>query len=371
MEKALSTDTHRLFPIALGALISEFSELRDVIAGFFLPDTGLALVDRGEIHLVDLPSKRTRVVGRKGEGPNEFGHIGRATRTPQGILVWDVLRLRVALIAHDGTFLRSQGYAHAPLQDFMNAHPVAVHPDGRIIFRDGIYRRIKDYDGRTWNPASYVAVQDDDERRSSRRQKGLRCTTERNEAVTWCSGIGPSRPQPETVSSSPKPTGGPLHCWIGAVERLRKSPCQRACGCPRPSRWSAGCLCRKWERFEELLKRAAESGPVPYTPGNRFDASDPDFMDWPINEVAPAIETLLTDFDLRLCVRDYRLPDQDSVTWRVWDIDQAQLLFTARMDGEDILLDSRGDLVLVRRVDEFDVPRAVISQRRAAPGAGR
>ncbi|MDE2752262.1 MAG: hypothetical protein OXI83_06770, partial [Gemmatimonadota bacterium] len=93
-----------------------------------------------------------------------------------------------------------------------------------------------------------------------------------------------------------------------------------------------------------------------------------DFEDWPINEVAPAIDTLLTDFDARLWARDYRLPGQDSATWRVWDIDRQELLFTARMDGEDILLDAQGELVLLRRVDELDVPRAMVTQLRAPSG---
>ena len=86
--------------------------------------------------------------------------------------------------------------------------------------------------------------------------------------------------------------------------------------------------------------------------------------DWPINEVAPGIDALLTDFDERLWVRDYQLPDQDSVTWRVWDIDRQELLFTTRMDGEDTLLDARDDIAILRRLDEFDVPRAVITWLR-------
>jgi len=86
--------------------------------------------------------------------------------------------------------------------------------------------------------------------------------------------------------------------------------------------------------------------------------------------VAPAIDALLTDFDERLWVRDYRLPDQDSVTWRVWDIGRGQLLLTARIGGEDELLDARDDVVLLRRLDEFDVPRAVVMQLRAPPGDG-
>ena len=35
--------------------------------------------------------------------------------------------------------------------------------------------------------------------------------------------------------------------------------------------------------------------------------------------------------------------------------------------GEDTLLDARGDLVLLRRLVELGVPRAVVSRLRAAP----
>lgn len=115
------------------------------------------------------------------------------------------------------------------------------------------------------------------------------------------------------------------------------------------------------------MPRCAQRAGPPFEPVE-FDqsgASEPDLKDWPINEVAPAIDALLTDFDERLWVRDHRLPDQDSVTWRVWDIERHELLFTARMDGEATLLDARGDLVLLRRLDEFDVPRAVTTRLRA------
>ena len=81
----------------------------------------------------------------------------------------------------------------------------------------------------------------------------------------------------------------------------------------------------------------------------------------PANEVAPPIDALLTDFDSRLWVRDYRLPGQDSVLWRVWDIEQEQQLFTVSLDGEDTLLDARGDLVLLRRLDAFDAHHVVVT----------
>ena len=346
----------------------DLSELLNVVAGFFLPDTGLALVERGEIHMVDLSSGRTRVVGRKGEGPQEFGHIGRATRTPQGILVWDVPRRRVVIIAHGGEFLRSEGYAQVPLQDFMDAYPVAVHPDGRIVYRDGIYRRTRDYDGRTWNPATYVAMQDEGELQIVARAKGneVYYGAKRSGSVVFGHRTFEAATEDRLIIAETDRGAIAVLDWSGG--EVAQIPMPAGVRLSAAQEMGRQVLVSTWERFEELLKRAAASGEVPYTPEDQVGASHPDLKDWPINEVAPAIDTLLTDFDGRLWARDYRLPDQDSVTWRVWDIDRAQLLFTARMDGEDVLLDARGDLVLLRRVDEFDVPRAVISQLRAAPG---
>ena len=302
------------------SLHPDLSELPNVVAGFFLPDTGLALVDRGEIHLVDLSSGATRVVGRKGEGPREFGHIGRATRTPQG------------------------------------------------IFRDGIYRRTRDYDGRTWNPATYVAVQDGDELPIVAQAKGDEAYygARRSGSVVFGHRTFEAASEDRLIIAETDRGSIAVLDWSG--REVAKIPMPAGVRLSAAQEMGRQVLVSTWERFEEFMKRAAESGPVPYEPGNRFDASDPDFRDWPINEVAPAIDTLLIDFDARLWARDYRLPGQDSVTWRVWDTDQAQLLFTARMDGEDVLLDARGDLVLLRRVDEFDVPRAVVSQLTAAPG---
>ena len=346
----------------------DLSELLNVVAGFFLPDTGLALVERGEIHMVDLSSGRTRVVGRKGEGPQEFGHIGRATRTPQGILVWDVPRRRVVIIAHGGEFLRSEGYAQVPLQDFMDAYPVAVHPDGRIVYRDGVYMRLGEYDGRTWNPATYVAMQDEGELQIVARAKGneVYYGAKRSGSVVFGHRTFEAATEDRLIIAETDRGAIAVLDWSG--REVAEIPMPAGVRVPAAQVVGRQLLVSTWERFEELLKRAAASGEVPYTPGDQVGASHPDLKDWPINEVAPAIDTLLTDFDGRLWARDYRLPDQDSVTWRVWDIDRAQLLFTARMDGEDVLLDARGDLVLLRRVDEFDVPRAVISQLRAAPG---
>lgn len=349
----------------------DLAELSAVVAGFFLPDSGLALVERSEIHLIDLSidplAGTTRVVGREGEGPREFRYIGRAKRVPVGILVSDVPRRRVSVISHDGEFLRSQGVLDAEFGDYFGAYPVGVHPDGRIVFRDGIAEMGRDYDGQTWNPATYVTVRDDGELDivaeatgdevyfGSRRSGGVVFGHQTHEAATEDHLI---------IAEASRGAIGVLD-WSGREVAQILMPA----GVRVPDARAVGreVLLARWQEFAERLNRLAASGQIPFEP-MEFDqsgASEPDLKDWPINEVAPAIDALLTDFDERLWVRDYRLPDQDSVTWRVWNIDRQELLFTARMDGEDTLLDARDDLVLLRRLDEFDVPRAVITGLRA------
>ena len=246
---------------------------------------------------------------------------------------------------------------------------MAVHPDGRIVYRDGIYRRTRDYDGRTWNPATYVAMQDEGELQIVARAKGneVYYGAKRSGSVVFGHRTFEATTEDRLIVAEPDRGAIAVLDWSGGEVAEIPMPAGVRVS---ESHLRAGrqSLVSTWERFAEQLRRDAAAGEIPAGLADRFPVSDQYVMDWPINEVAPPIDTLLTDFDGRLWARDYRLPDQDSVTWRVWDIDRAQLLFTARMDGEDVLLDARGDLVLLRRVDEFDVPRAVVSQLRAAPG---
>lgn len=46
---------------------------------------------------------------------------------------------------------------------------------------------------------------------------------------------------------------------------------------------------------------------------------------------------------------------------------RAQPLFTARMDGDYRVLDARGDLLLRRRVNALDVPRAEVRRLTGVP----
>jgi len=348
---------------------ADLSELLDIVGGLFLPDRGLALVERGAIHMVDLSSGEARVIGRRGEGPREFGHIWTANHTPRGILVWDTLRRRAVFIAHDGEFLSSRGYRQAPFQDIFTSRPVGVGTDGRIVFRDGPGSFEEFGRGRLSDPAWYVAVQGDGELQRIAEAKGeeMYYGQHRSDAVTMghrtfeaATGEHLIIADTDRGAIAVLDWGGNEVAEIPMPAGVRLSAAQVQAG--RQLRVA------QEQEFMAFFRRAAERGQLPARAGRVDDAEVAEaYSDWPTNEIAPPIDTLLTDFDARLWVRDYRLPDQDSVTWRVWDIDPPQLLFTVRMDGEDRLLDAADDLLLLRRVDALDVPRAEVRRLTAVP----
>lgn len=338
------------------------SEVGVIVAGLFLPDSGIALVDRNEVHLIDVGSGEARVVGRKGEGPREFGHIEFAKRTPRGILIWDFLRRRAVVMTDDGELVRSAGFGHVPLKDFFNAYPVGVDTDGRFVFRDGDYRELGKQEGRVWNPATYVVVRDDGALEVVAAASGdeMYHSPSRSDAVVYGNRTFEAATADHLIVADTRRGGIAVLDWSGGEVVDVPMPA----GLPlNADQVQAGREARiaELERIVEGMKsRAAASGQELDVSLDQFHES-PELRDWPANEVAPPIDEVLTDSDARLWVRDYRLPGQDSVTWRVWDIGEAELLFRVRMAGEDKLLDARGDLVLLRRTDQFDVPRAVIS----------
>jgi len=347
----------------------DLSELLSIVGGLFLPDNGLALVERGEIHMVDLSSGEARVIGRRGEGPREFGQIWTANHTPQGILVWDTLRRRVVFIAHDGEFLSSRGYRQAPFQDIFTSRPVGIGTDGRIVFRDGPGSFGEFGRGRLSDPAWYVAVQGDGELQRIAEAKGeeMYYGQHRSDAVTMGHRTFEAATEEHLIIADTDRGAIAVLDWGG--NEVAEIPMHAGVRLSA-TQVQAGRQLRvaQEQEFMAFFRRAAESGQLPAGAGRVDDAEVAEaYSDWPTNEIAPPIDTLLTDFDARLWVRDYRLPDQDSVTWRVWDIDPPQLLFTVRMDGEDRLLDAADDLLLLRRVDALDVPRAEVRRLTAVP----
>ena len=362
-------EAHRsLLPGASTFDSSELPQLADalsvVVGGFFLPDSGIVLVERTEVHFVDMASGETKVFGREGGGPLEFRRIARALRTPQGIALQDNYRLRIVFLDNRGEFVGDVRYNTVPFKgSVMDAPPVAVHPDGRIVFGDREGKNRRSYRGRTWDAIEYLAVDSAGEVEVVTRAKGSEYYYEAQRSgsvffghFTLMAASSDRVAIAETDQEAIRVSG-----WDGGgVGRIPMPPAVR------PSRDQVRAV-REYEagfpsRAAKILSRVWSEEQLADLRALRLDMDN-----WPVNELAPPIDLLFVDFDERLWVRDYHFADQDSVTWRVWDMERFAPLFQVRLAADEELLDARGDVVLLRREDELDVPRAVAS--RLAPAA--
>ena len=341
---------------------SEHPDLADALsfitAGFFLPGDGLALVERTEVHFVNMASGEIRGFGREGGGPREFGRISRALRGPQGIALWDILRRRVVSLDHDGAFLRDLSYQAVPFKGSLSVPPVAVHRDGRIVFGDSESRAFGDFRGRTWDSVEYVAVNDEGKLEIVAQTKGYEhyYGTDASGGVLFGHRSLMAASADHFVIAETDQEAIQVFRWDGSeVGRIPMPP---------PTRVSANQLRVAREYMAAMPSRHAELLSTVWSEEEMaaVDASPLAMNLWPANELAPPIDSVFIDFDKRLWVRDYHFTDQDSVTWRAWDLEPATALFRVRLDADERLLDAKGDVVLLRRTDELDVPRAVVSR---------
>lgn len=340
-----------------------------IVGGFFLPDSGMVLVERTEVYFVDMASGEAKVFGREGGGPLEFRRIHRALRSPEGIALQDNYRLRVVFLDNRGEFVGDTRYNTVPFKgSLMGAPPVAVHPDGRIVFGDREGKNFGSYRGRTWDPIEYLAVDSAGEVEVVAQGKGSEYYYEAKLSgdvlfghSTLMAASSDRVAIAETDQEAIRVSG-----WDGGeVGRIPMPPAVR------PSRDQVRAA-REYEaewplRVARIMSRTSAEVPAPL----REHFADPgnlrlNYENWPVNDLAPPIDELFVDFDERLWVRDYHFTDQDSVTWRVWDMERFTPLFQVRLAADEELLDARGDVVLLRREDELDVPRAVISRLEPA-----
>jgi hypothetical protein len=336
-----------------------------IAGGFFLPDSGIVLVERTEVYFVDMASGETRVFGREGGGPHEFRRIQRALRSPQGIALEDNYRLRVVFLDNSGEFVGDMRYNTVPFKgSVMDAPPVAVHPDGRIVFRDREGKDFGSYRGRTWDAIEYLAVDSAGEVEVVAQAKGSEYyyEAERSGDVFFGhSTLMAASPDRVAIAETDQEAIQVFGWDGGEVGRI---PMPSAV---RPSRDQVRAV-REYRadwpsRAAETLSRTSAELPAQLREQLGDLRTMRSNMDrWPVNELAPPIDLLFVDFDERLWVRDYHFTDQDSVTWRVWDMERFTPLFQVKLAADEELLDARGDVVLLRREDELDVPRAVVSR---------
>ncbi len=107
--------------------------LVDVVVGpggdVFIPQAGA-----GEIRQYDLSGRFVRRIGRRGNGPGEFGMLWTIGRLTDTIYAINLNPGRVSLFSLDGTHLSTTGLEHEPLHELETPSPPSVLlPDGTAL----------------------------------------------------------------------------------------------------------------------------------------------------------------------------------------------------------------------------------------------
>jgi hypothetical protein len=133
--------------LLLGELDGPEAEQFGYVTGAMRLASGqIVVADRNnyELRVFDSAGTLVRRIGRRGEGPGDFGELAALLEGPSGIHTWDWRLHRVTAFAEDGSFLRDQKIAYLPAPDSspgrMVPFPLHVLPDGRIIARGGRMR---------------------------------------------------------------------------------------------------------------------------------------------------------------------------------------------------------------------------------------
>lgn len=244
----------------------------------------------------------------------------------------------------------------------MSELPVAVHPDGRIVFRDREGKNRRSYRGRTWDAIEYIAVDSAGEVEVVAQGKGSEYHYEAQRSGSVFFGhstLMAASPDRVAIAETDQEAIRVFGWDGGEIGRIPMPPAVR------PSRDHLRAV-REYRadepsRMARLLSEVWSEEEVADLRTLRFNMDN-----WPANDPAPPIDQLFVDFDERLWVRDYHFADQDSVTWRVWDMEGFTPVFQVRLAADEELLDARGDVVLLRREDDLDVPQAVVSRLEPA-----
>ena len=306
---------------------------------------------------VDASDGGVVTAGREGEGPHEFKLpilVGRSR--DGGVVVWDGVHRRFALVNADGTFAEPPVYERSAFA-LVTTRVVARYADGTVVIADdgfpiglpgeqpppGPFRNTVRYQTLAPNePARSIARFLDTEmyyeKQGSRgRTRSIIFSHRLHDAQvgqhlavaqTDLGKVHVLDLSGATVAEIPLPPG--IVMSDDRIMDVRKGIEARA---------TAGARRRGQSGVPELLSGSAE----PFV-----------FRNLPANNAAPAINHMLGDLDGRLWLRLFR-PDEEAEYWQVWDIDGPNLEFTLTLPEGEELLDAAGDRVLLRTRDELDL----------------
>ena len=117
----------------------EFDHRQGYLRGVRLSNGGLAVIDVSRVHYFDARGNRMRIVGRKGQGPEEFLYLTAICRTRgDTIVVGDGHNRRLTVIDPNGRIVRTvaqgdHGYPHAGSFCFNDGSFVLMRSVGEVV----------------------------------------------------------------------------------------------------------------------------------------------------------------------------------------------------------------------------------------------
>lgn len=330
--------------------------------GAFLNDQRIVLLDGQRLLFVNLSTGDVAIAGGDGDGPGEFRAPGGGLGwfpSSGGIAVWDPMLGRITRFSEIGELVDSRRIEPST-PDFRGIltlyNPVGMFSDGSLVFEDypeGVRtagdtdevrftvhliemdtekaRPIVEFAGNQgsdllFGARSYAVVTDD---------RVVVADTDSDSIEVYGRGGEP-------LFSIPMP---------GERMRVHKRHLDLAQEDARI-------------RAEESAQRRARLLASAGLPTQALGSDDVGFQH---RDISPPIDMMRADGDGRLWVRRYVMPGDETQRWSSWDGNRQ--LFWLEMPASLDLMDARGDLLLLRVRDAFDVPRAVVRRMIFEPGA--
>ena len=329
----------------------------------FLGDRRVVLLDDQILLFVDLQTRKLWTAGGDGDGPGEFRAPGGGLSWfPNGdrIAVWDPLQQRISVFSDTGELVRNERVDVSPgeletLLALFNA--VGMFSDGGLAITDypgGVpdsrdvpdgYRQMERTVAISREGVSTIVELQGDEPRTVLfgAQSFVAVTKDRvMVADTEADAIYAYSRAGELLFAIPMPgqrvpvRGQHLEAAVNEAQMQNE---------------------RRAERRARLIGRAGFSA-------QRMADDETEFRH---RDESPPIDAMRVDGEGRLWVRWYVMPGDEIQRWGVWD--QTDELFRVEMPTGMEFMDARGDLILLRVEDAFDVPRAVVGRIVDHPGA--
>jgi len=287
------------------------------------------------------------MIGQGGEGPGEVGRFGDFGLREGGIWLHDAGNQRMYHFRIDGTFVDGEPWAQVvervdPVAFLWGIAGLTRAPDGSAIVTPGFSVRPGDAQ-RAESILRRIPV-----RRMTSGEVGdtvfLSASPYATEAPSGAVAV---------VSSSALTATGPDAERIFWVHRTTE-------GNPEPGQFEVGAVSVEGDT---LFSRTFSYEPIPAPRarlreeylGARSEAVQERIRDrlW-VPETYPAVSTSAVTSDGLYWIGRER--DQEPRTWWGLDPDTGEHVAIVRLPESERILDQRGDVLVTRRVDEFDVP---------------